>query len=57
MASSSVEDVRMSHVGMAVADLDASTRFYTEGLGFEAGHPSSPATRRPPCPRSSRRYA
>jgi catechol 2,3-dioxygenase-like lactoylglutathione lyase family enzyme len=37
MASSSVEDVRMSHVGMAVADLNASTRFYTEGLGFEAG--------------------
>lgn len=29
--------VRMSHVAMAVADLEASTRFYTEGLGFEPG--------------------
>jgi catechol 2,3-dioxygenase-like lactoylglutathione lyase family enzyme len=37
MASSPVEPVRTSHVGMAVTDLDASTRFYTEGLGFAAG--------------------
>jgi catechol 2,3-dioxygenase-like lactoylglutathione lyase family enzyme len=37
MASSPAEDARMSHVGVAVADLEATTRFYTEGLGFEAG--------------------
>ena len=29
--------VRVSHVAVAVADLAASLRFYTEGLGFEAG--------------------
>jgi glyoxylase I family protein len=29
--------VRMSHVGLAVADMDTMTRFYTEGLGFEVG--------------------
>jgi catechol 2,3-dioxygenase-like lactoylglutathione lyase family enzyme len=23
------------HAGLAVSDLDASARFYTEGLGFE----------------------
>jgi lactoylglutathione lyase len=27
----------MSHVGLAVSDLQASLRFYTEGLGFEVG--------------------
>ena len=37
MASSPAPGVRMSHVALAVADLDASTRFYTEGLGFEPG--------------------
>jgi len=37
MAASSAEGVRISHVAIAVADLDASSRFYTEGLGFEAG--------------------
>lgn len=29
--------VRVSHVGLAVSDLEASLRFYTEGLGFETG--------------------
>lgn len=29
--------VHMSHVGMAVSDLQTSTRFYVEGLGFELG--------------------
>jgi lactoylglutathione lyase len=29
--------VRMSHVGLAVSDLEASLRFYSEGLGFEVG--------------------
>jgi catechol 2,3-dioxygenase-like lactoylglutathione lyase family enzyme len=37
MAQSAVEGVRMSHVALAVSDLDASTRFYTDGLGFELG--------------------
>jgi glyoxylase I family protein len=35
MAHSS--DVRISHVAVAVSDLQASTRFYAEGLGFEVG--------------------
>jgi glyoxylase I family protein len=34
MTSSSI---RVSHVALAVSDLQASLRFYTEGLGFEAG--------------------
>lgn len=29
--------VRMSHVGLAVADMDTMRRFYTDGLGFELG--------------------
>ena len=29
--------IRMSHVAIAVTDLPTSLRFYTEGLGFEAG--------------------
>jgi catechol 2,3-dioxygenase-like lactoylglutathione lyase family enzyme len=29
--------IRVSHVAVAVTDLPASLRFYTEGLGFEAG--------------------
>jgi lactoylglutathione lyase len=29
--------IRVSHVAIAVTDLSASLRFYTEGLGFEAG--------------------
>lgn len=29
--------VRVSHVAIAVAELATSLRFYTEGLGFEAG--------------------
>ena len=29
--------VRMSHVGLAVSDLEESLRFYVHGLGFEAG--------------------
>src|SRR5262245_52887078 len=37
MAAPSVRGVRVSHVAMAVADLAASKRFYTEGLGFEPG--------------------
>jgi lactoylglutathione lyase len=37
MAPSAADGVRPSHVALAVSDLDASTRFYTEGLGFEVG--------------------
>ena len=29
--------VRVSHVAVAVSDLEASIRFYTEGFGFEPG--------------------
>jgi lactoylglutathione lyase len=29
--------VRISHVGLAVSNLENSIRFYTEGLGFEVG--------------------
>jgi catechol 2,3-dioxygenase-like lactoylglutathione lyase family enzyme len=29
--------IRVSHVAIAVTDLAGSLRFYTEGLGFEAG--------------------
>ena len=29
--------LKMSHVGLAVADMGLMTRFYTEGLGFELG--------------------
>lgn len=29
--------IRVSHVAIAVTDLPASLRFYTEGLGFEPG--------------------
>jgi catechol 2,3-dioxygenase-like lactoylglutathione lyase family enzyme len=32
-----VSSVRLSHVALAVGDLPASLRFYTEGLGFELG--------------------
>ncbi len=28
---------RISHVGLAVSDMDTMTRFYAEGLGFEVG--------------------
>jgi catechol 2,3-dioxygenase-like lactoylglutathione lyase family enzyme len=28
-------NVSVSHIGLCVSDLDASLRFYTEGLGFE----------------------
>jgi catechol 2,3-dioxygenase-like lactoylglutathione lyase family enzyme len=27
----------LSHIGLAVSDLDAAVQFFTEGLGFEAG--------------------
>jgi lactoylglutathione lyase len=37
MAAAPREDIRVSHVALAVSDLEASTRFYAEGLGFEAG--------------------
>jgi len=37
MSPAPVEGVRMSHVAIAVSDLDASSRFYVEGLGFEPG--------------------
>jgi catechol 2,3-dioxygenase-like lactoylglutathione lyase family enzyme len=33
----STSSVRVSHVAVAVSDLPASLRFYTEGLGFEPG--------------------
>jgi lactoylglutathione lyase len=36
MTESPADRVRMSHVAIAVADFDVSSRFYTEGLGFEA---------------------
>jgi catechol 2,3-dioxygenase-like lactoylglutathione lyase family enzyme len=36
MVSPPAHSVRVSHVAIAVSDLDASTRFYTGGLGFEA---------------------
>ena len=32
-----LSSVRMSHVALAVSDLQTSLRFYTEGLGFEVG--------------------
>jgi glyoxylase I family protein len=35
MAPSRSNGVRVSHVAIAVSDLEASTRFYAEGLGFE----------------------
>ena len=56
MAHSPTDDVHVSHVAIAVTDLEVSTRFYTEGLGFETGRHSTPATRSPRCPRWSRRY-
>jgi len=31
-----MSDVRISNFGISTGDLDASVRFYTEGLGFEA---------------------
>jgi lactoylglutathione lyase len=31
------QTVRISHVGLAVSNLEKSMRFYTEGLGFEVG--------------------
>jgi len=37
MVPSPVDGIRVSHVALAVSDLDASTRFYADGLGFEAG--------------------
>jgi glyoxylase I family protein len=32
-----LSSVRVSHVALAVSDLQTSQRFYSEGLGFEAG--------------------
>jgi lactoylglutathione lyase len=46
--------VRWVHAGIAVSDLEASVRFYTEGLGFErdavfpTGDETAPATEVPP---------
>lgn len=37
MAPPPANGIRVSHVAIAVSDLDASTRFYTGGLGFDAG--------------------
>jgi len=37
MAPPPADGVRVSHVAIAVTDLEASTRFYAEGLGFEPG--------------------
>lgn len=37
MAPPPADGVRVSHVAIAVSDLEASTRFYAEGLGFEPG--------------------
>jgi catechol 2,3-dioxygenase-like lactoylglutathione lyase family enzyme len=37
MAVSPEEGVRASHVALAVSDLEASTRFYRDGLGFAEG--------------------
>ncbi|WP_083063545.1 VOC family protein [Mycobacterium arosiense] len=35
MGDGSMAELRVSHVGLCVADLTTSLRFYTEGLGFE----------------------
>lgn len=37
MPQPATDGVRESHVGLTASDLELSTRFYTEGLGFEAG--------------------
>jgi glyoxylase I family protein len=37
MAPPPADGVRVSHVAIAVSDLQASARFYMEGLGFEPG--------------------
>jgi lactoylglutathione lyase len=37
MAPPAAEGVRISHVAIAVSDLERSTHFYVEGLGFEVG--------------------
>ena len=34
-------DVKFSHLGICVSDLDRSVRFYCEGLGFELGQSHS----------------